>query len=240
MQAIKFNRFSCYYKIKKEYMAALEDINLDIPNGELFVVVGESGSGKTTMLKCIMGQCRYVKGELEVNGQAIDNLDVRESSFSYVSQEYSLYPHMTVFENIAFPLRTMHTPQNEVAERVKDIAEKLDISWLLTRKPKQLSGGQQQRAAIARALVKNPGIMLFDEPFSNVGPELRVELRELVRRIHREYKPAIVFVTHDLSEAFSLADRILVLENGRAVELGTPQQLMDNPRSELIKGFLKK
>lgn len=240
MQAITFENFSCYYKVKGEYVTALDNIDLEIADGELFVVVGESGSGKSTFLKCIMGQCRYVKGNVLVNGQPIDNLDVRESSFSYVSQEYSLYPHMTVFENIAFPLRTMQTPQSEVNERVREIAKKLEIDWLLTRKPKQLSGGQQQRAALARALVKNPGIMLFDEPFSNVGPELRVELRELIRKIHREYMPAIVFVTHDLGEAFSLADRMLVLENGAAVELGTPQQLMNSPRSELIKGFLKK
>lgn len=240
MQAITFDKFSCYYKVKNEYIAALEDIDLEIANGELFVVVGESGSGKTTFLKCIMSQCNYVKGNVFVNGQIIDDLDVRESSFSYVSQEYSLYPHMTVFENIAFPLRSMHTPQSEVYARVKEIAEKLEIGWLLTRKPKQLSGGQQQRVALARALVKNPSILLFDEPFSNVGPELRVELRELIRKIHKEYKPTIVFVTHDLGEAFSLADRILVLEEGMAVELGTPRQLIDNPRSELIKGFLKR
>ena len=156
MDAIQFKDFSCYYKQRKEYITALDHINLTVKHGELLVVLGPSGCGKTTMLKCILGLCNYIGGDLLIDGVSADTFQVQNANIGYVRQEFSLYPHLTVYENIAFPLRTIHTTQEEVDRRVKEIANLLEIEWLLTRKPKQLSGGQNQRVALARALIKNP------------------------------------------------------------------------------------
>lgn len=231
MNTIEFNAFSCYYKCKKEYITALDEITVGISPGELFVVLGQSGSGKTTLLKSILGLCDYIQGSLTVDGVSIDDLKLSKSNIGYVRQEVGLYPHMTVYENIAFPLRTIHTPQEEVDRRVKELAAVLGIDWLLTRKPKQLSGGQHQRVAIARALIKNPTIVLFDEPFSNIDPTLRTELRQLIKKVHQLYKCTMVFVTHDLADAYALADRILILEDGKVKAIGSPAELME-------KGYL--
>lgn len=232
MDAITFQDFSCYYKHKKEYITALDHINLTVKRGELLVVLGPSGCGKTTMLKCILGLCNYIGGELLIDGVSTDHFQVHNSNIGYVRQEFSLYPHMTVYENIAFPLRTIHTAQEEVDRRVKEIANLLEIEWLLTRKPKQLSGGQNQRVALARALIKNPVTVLFDEPFSNIDPTLRTQLRFLVKKIHDAFGCTILFVTHDLSDALSLADRVVILENGTISAIGTPQELTE-------KGYLQ-
>ena len=231
MNTIEFNQFSCYYKCKKEYITALDEITVGISPGELFVVLGQSGSGKTTLLKSILGLCDYIQGSLTVDGVSIDDLKLSQSNIGYVRQEVGLYPHMTVYENIAFPLRTIHTSQDEVDRRVKELSSVLGIDWLLTRKPKQLSGGQHQRVAIARALIKNPAIVLFDEPFSNIDPKLRTELRQLTKMVHQLYKCTMVFVTHDLADAYALADRILILEQGKILAVGTPAELME-------KGYL--
>lgn len=232
MDAIQFKDFSCYYKQRKEYITALDHINLTVKRGELLVVLGPSGCGKTTMLKCILGLCNYIGGELLIDGVSTDHFQVHNSNIGYVRQEFSLYPHMTVYENIAFPLRTIHTAQEEVDRRVKEIANLLEIEWLLTRKPKQLSGGQNQRVALARALIKNPVTVLFDEPFSNIDPTLRTQLRLLVKKIHDAFGCTILFVTHDLSDALSLADRVVILENGTISAIGTPQELTE-------KGYLQ-
>jgi len=238
MIKIKFENFSCYYKNRKETITALNSVNLEIESGELLALVGESGSGKSTMLKSILGKCDYVDGNLTVNNVPIDNLDLKNTSFAFVKQEIALYPHLTVFDNIAFPLKSIHTGREEIEKRVKTIAKRFDIDWLLTRKPKQLSIGQQQRVAIARALVKNPEIVMFDEPFANVDPVLKAELRQLVKRLHKEFNMTIVFATHDLDEAFALADRIAVLEKGRLVDIATPESLRQGCNSSLIKTYL--
>lgn len=239
MNVVEFTHFSCYYKRKNELTKALDDLSFSIAEGELFVVVGESGCGKTTLLKSVMGLSEYLEGELTVDGISVDSLDVRHSNIGYVSQEAALYPHLTVYENIAFPLRSMHTAQEEVDRRVKDIAQILDVTWLLTRKPRQLSWGQRQRIAIARALIKNPSILLLDEPFSNADPKLRTELRCLLRSIHQQLQTTMLFVTHDLGEAFSLADRMLVLEQGHTADIGSPAELLQNHRSALLEDYLK-
>ena len=237
MQYIQFDDFSAYYKQKKVYAAALDHLSFKIDKGEFFVVVGASGSGKSTLLKCILGLNRDIEGDLYIDGVSIDDLNAKDGNMAYVTQEIALYPHLTVYENIAFPLRLMHTPQDEVDRRVKEIAELVRVKWLLTRKPRQLSGGQQQRVAIARALIKNPQLLLFDEPFSNVDPSLRLELRQLVKQIHHRFGATTVFVTHDLTEAFFLADRIAVLEEGNVVQIGTPEQLRENPQATLLQAF---
>lgn len=225
MQGIVFDDFSCFYKDKKEYIIALDKLSFQILPGELFVVVGPSGSGKSTLLRCILGMCEYVEGQLHIGGVSVDEFDVRHGNVGYVSQEYALYPTMTVYENIASPLRIMHTEQEETDRRVKKIAQMLEIDWLLTRLPRQLSGGQQQRVVIARALVKNPGVVLLDEPFSNVDPVLRNEMLHLIQKLHKTYGNTMVYVTHRIDEAVALADRILVLDEGCVAALGTPEQI---------------
>ncbi len=237
MSRLEFRDFTCYYKQKSQFVSALEHLDLTVQSGELLVVVGQTGSGKTTLLRSCMGLNRYYEGELLIDGVPVEQLNVRKSNVSYVKQELALYPGMTVYENIAFPLRMQHTPQEQVDRQVKEMAELVDISLLLTRKPKQLSGGQLQRVAIARALVKNPRIVYFDEPFGNLDPPLRAELRALVKEIHRKLCPTVLFVTHDLQEAFQLADRIAVLEEGKLVELGAPDQLEHT--SELLKSWFE-
>jgi len=238
MNAIELIDFSCYYAAGKDEVCALSHLSFTVPTGELLVVAGKSGSGKSTLLKCILGMGPEIEGELLIGNTRIDDFRVKNSNIAYVRQEIALYPHLTVYENIAFPLRSMRTAQEEVDRRVKQIAALLEVDWLLTRKPKQLSGGQQQRIAIARALVKNPDIILMDEPFSNVEPGMRMQLRRLVQKIHKAFHSTIVFVTHDLSEAFFLADRILVLEDGCIADLGSPTQLRTCAQSDLIKEFL--
>jgi len=160
--------------------------------------------------------------------------DLKSANIGYIRQENALYPHLTVYENIAFPLRAIHTPQPEVDRRVKSIAQTLEIPYLLTRKPKHLSGGQQQRVAIARAFIKNPTLFLLDEPFSNIDPQLRMEMRQLLKKLHREFRPTMILVTHDLGEAFSVADRILVLKDGKVSQLGTPIELMHTLREDTL------
>lgn len=204
MQGIVFDDFSCFYKDKKEYIIAIDKLSFQILPGELFVVVGPSGSGKSTLLRCILGMCEYVEGQLHIGGVSVDEFDVRHGNVGYVSQEYALYPTMTVYENIASPLRIMHTEQEETDRRVKKIAQMLEIDWLLTRLPRQLSGGQQQRVVIARALVKNPGVVLLDEPFSNVDPVLRNEMLYLIKKLHKTYGNTMVYVTHRIDEAVAL------------------------------------
>ena len=241
MSRIQLKDFSVFYKLKKkEYAVALDKINLTVSDGEFLVVVGPSGCGKTTLIKSILGLCQLTDGEIEIDGISLNKTDKKQKNIGYVSQEYSLYPQMTVYENIAFPLRMMHTAQKEVDIRVRAIAQRLQIEWLLTRKPNQLSGGQHQRIAIARALIKNPRLVLFDEPFSNLDPALRLEMRELVKELHDEQRPTYIFVTHDLSEAMYLAERIVVMARGEIVEEGTPKEIEKQSKTKFVKDFFAK
>ena len=202
------------------------------------MILGESGSGKSTLLKSILNLQENTSGVLLIDGVSVKEIDMRDNIFAYVSQQYILYPHMLIYENIAYPLRVMKTSHEEVDQRVRAIATQLGISHLLNRKPRQLSGGQHQRVALARALIKHPKYILMDEPFSNVDPELRGELRQMVRDIHKDYDATIIFVTHDLQEAFSLGDRIAVLTDGKIEEIGTPRQLRTTAQPELLREYL--
>ncbi len=240
MAELLFKDYSAFYKYKKQYYIALDKINLTIKDGTLAVVVGPSGCGKTTLLKCVAGLHELTEGELLADGENVESLPPNARSIAYVAQEYSLYPQMTVFENIAYPLKLMHTPYSEINERVKEVAKELEIDWLLTRKPKQLSGGQQQRVAIARALVKKPRIILFDEPFANLEHELRLKMQQLVKGLHNRQKQTIIFVTHDLTEAFLLAEQIIVLNEGCVEQEGAPYDIENNPKSKFVKEFLQK
>ena len=240
MEIIRLNEFSCFYRNKKEYVTALDKVSFSVERGEFLVVIGESGCGKTTLLRACLGLAQYYDGELFVDGVSIDDVDLKRGRYAYVSQEIGLYPNLTVYKNIAFPLSVTHTSPEEIDKRVKRIASELDIDFLLSRKPSQLSIGQQQRVAIARALIKDPTIIYFDEPFSNLDPALRSERRAVVKKLHGVYGVTVVFVTHDIGEALALADRIAVLEKGSLLEIGTPEYLLENGKSELIKGFLNK
>ena len=240
MEIIRLNNFSCFYQNKKEYVTALDNVSFSIERGEFFVIIGESGCGKTTLLRSCLGLAPYYEGDIFVDGVSIDEMDLKRGRYAYVSQEIGLYPNLTVYKNIAFPLSVTHTLPQEIDKRVKKIAAELGIDFLLSRKPSQLSIGQQQRVAIARAMIKDPTIMYFDEPFSNLDPVLRLELRSVVQKLHETYGTTVVFVTHDISEALSIADRIAVLEKGKLLEIGTPEYLVQNGKSELIKGFLNK
>lgn len=237
MNGIRFEEFSCFYKNKKEFHPALNRISMEIQQGEFLVVVGESGSGKTTLLKSILGLCEYIEGNLYIDDVSIDDYSAAKENVGYVSQEIILYPNLTVYENIAFPLRQMHTPQHEVDVRVKTIAQQLEIDYLLTRLPRHLSGGQHQRVALARALIKNPQMLLLDEPFSNLEPDLRKNLRQYVKKLHESYDNTTIYVTHDLEEAWTIADRILILDNGCVTALGTPDELQSSESFRLLEGI---
>lgn len=236
---IKCNDFSAFYVNKKEQFTALDKLTFSINRGELFVVAGESGSGKTTLLKSILRMIPYIDGEMLVDGISIDELDIKTCNFAFVDQDVTLYPNKTVYENIAFPLLMSRTPYEEIDRRVKEIADIMDIRWLLSRKPKQLSGGQHQRVGLARAIVKKPDLLLLDEPFSNLDPDIRKQMRTFLRQVHQQYHTTILFVTHDLGEAFSLADRMMVLKDGKIEVIGQPKELIDNPRSELLEVYLQ-
>ena len=223
---IKFVDFSCYYMLKKEKIPVLENINFQVEEGDFFVITGPSGCGKSTLLKSILGLGGYYSGDIIVNGRSFEDISGKDNVFGYVSQEYSLYPSMTVYENIALPLKVMHTPHEELDARVRGVAKRLKIDWLLTRKPKQLSGGQQQLVAVARALVRNPEVLLMDEPLSNIDPKWRTEMRELLREINKDYHCTVLFVTHDIPEALYLGEHIMVFGDGQIERIVTPEEFI--------------
>ena len=238
MAVLQFKNFSAYYKVDKTTLGvAVDNINLEVQNGEFLVIVGPSGCGKTTLIRCILSGISLTEGEILLDGVNIETIKKKNRNLAYISQECNLFPKMTVFDNIAFPLRMMNTPHEEVQRRVKEIAQKTEIYELLTRKPAQLSGGQIQRVEIARALVKNPRIVLFDEPFANLDVKLKTAMRTLVKDMHNERKSTFLFVTHDLTEALMLADKILVMNEGEIVEIGTPQEITEHPQSQFTKEF---
>lgn len=232
---IEFNKFSVYYKQKKNYVVALDEVSFFLDEGEFLVLAGPSGCGKTTVLKSILGACENTTGEAYLDGNAIAPAPKGDGQIAYVSQEYSLYSTMTVYENIAFPLRMMHTSYEETDRRVRRIAGLLELDWLLSRKPRQLSEGQHQRVAIARALIKKPRLLLLDEPFASLHPELRGKMQEMVKKIHSEQRVTILLVTHDIREALGLADRIAVMDSGGIVQISTPAEILENPKSDLVK-----
>lgn len=226
MEILRFDNYSVYFKVKKDYFIALDRIDLHVEDGEFLSITGPSGSGKTTLLRSAMGLSNTLTaGEVFYRGQPVCGVDMTKENIGYISQEYSLYPSMTIYENIAYPLTVMGTERDEIDRRVRELADILGLTFLLTRKPRQLSGGQQQRAALGRLLVKAPRLALFDEPFSNVAPDLRQELGQLVKRYHREQRPTILFVTHDLQEAVSLGERVVWMDQGEVRRIASASDL---------------
>jgi lactose/L-arabinose transport system ATP-binding protein len=217
---------------------AIEGLNLEVDDGSFTVFVGPSGCGKSTLLRMIAGLESITGGELLIGGRAVNNADPIERGVAMVFQNYALYPHMTVEQNIGFSLRIAGLPKSEIARRVQDAAATLQIEGLLKRKPAQLSGGQRQRVAIGRAIVRNPEVFLFDEPLSNLDAELRVSMRVEIAKLHQRLGATMIYVTHDQTEAMTLADKIVVIRAGKIEQSGTPQELYSNPDNLFVAGFI--
>ena len=217
----------------------LKDINLDIKSGEFIVFVGPSGCGKSTLLRCISGLETITSGTLEIDGRVVNEVAPSKRGIAMVFQSYALYPHMNVFDNMAYSLKLQGTDKAEIRQKVEEAAAKLQLTQYLDRLPKALSGGQRQRVAIGRAIVRDPKVFLFDEPLSNLDAALRVQTRLEIARL-KESLPntTMVYVTHDQVEAMTLADRIVVLNAGRVEQVGTPMELYEKPQSLFVAGFI--
>jgi multiple sugar transport system ATP-binding protein len=217
---------------------AVKDLNLDIADGEFIVFVGPSGCGKSTALNMIAGLEDISDGELRMNTKLVNQLSPKDRDIAMVFQTYALYPHMTVRQNMAFPLKIAHVPQDEAERRVKEAADLLELNDHLDRKPANLSGGQRQRVAMGRAIVRNPQAFLMDEPLSNLDAKLRVQMRTMISRLQQRLKVTTIYVTHDQTEAMTLGDRILVLRLGVRQQVGSPQELYDYPANLFVAGFI--
>jgi multiple sugar transport system ATP-binding protein len=217
---------------------AVRSINLDIPDNEFVVLVGPSGCGKSTTLRMIAGLEEITSGDIYIGGQIVNDRPPKDRDIAMVFQNYALYPHMSVFENMSFGLRLRKFPKDEIKKRVDNAARILDITALLDRKPKALSGGQRQRVAMGRAIVRNPKVFLFDEPLSNLDAKLRVQMRTEIKRVHQMVKTTTVYVTHDQVEAMTLADRVVVMNNGIIEQIASPQDLYHHPKTKFVAGFI--
>jgi multiple sugar transport system ATP-binding protein len=213
-------------------------VSLEIPDGKFVALVGPSGCGKTTTLRMIAGLEEASDGEILIGGEVVNDTPPKERDIAMVFQSYALYPHMTVFENMAFGLRLKGVPKAGIVERVRQAARILHIEELLDRRPKQLSGGQRQRVAMGRAIVRQPKVFLFDEPLSNLDAKLRVHMRTEIKRIHQQVRTTTVYVTHDQVEAMTLADSVVVMNKGVVEQHGPPQQLYEAPRTRFVAGFI--
>ncbi len=217
---------------------AVRSINLNIPDNELVVLVGPSGCGKSTTLRMIAGLEEVTSGDILIGGEIVNDLPPKDRDIAMVFQNYALYPHMTAFENMSFGLKLRKVAKNEIQKRVDEAGHILDITELLDRKPKALSGGQRQRVAMGRAIVRNPKVFLFDEPLSNLDAKLRVQMRIEIKRVHQMVKTTTVYVTHDQVEAMTLADRVVVMNNGSIEQIAKPQELYHHPKTHFVAGFI--
>ncbi|MBR6409820.1 MAG: sn-glycerol-3-phosphate ABC transporter ATP-binding protein UgpC [Clostridia bacterium] len=227
--------------IYKKYpggVTAVSDFNLEIKDKEFLVLVGPSGCGKTTTLRMIAGLEEITEGELFIGDTLVNDVAPKDRKIAMVFQNYALYPHMTVFENMAFALKLSKTPKAEIKQRVEEAARILDISHLLERKPKALSGGQKQRVALGRAIVRNPKVFLLDEPLSNLDAKLRATMRTELTKLHNRVETTFVYVTHDQVEAMTMATRIVVMKDGLIQQVDTPQTLYDFPVNLFVAGFI--
>src|SRR5947199_2850376 len=217
---------------------AVKDIDLDIPDGEFVILVGPSGCGKSTLLRMIVGLEDISDGEIKIGGTVVNDKPPRERNLAMVFQNYALYPHMTVRENMAFPLRLAKVPDEEVNQRVEEAAKVLELTEHLDRKPANLSGGQRQRVAMGRAIVREPSAFLLDEPLSNLDAKLRVQMRTEISRIQRRLGTTTVYVTHDQVEAMTLGDRVAVMRTGLLQQVASPQELYERPENLFVAGFI--
>lgn len=227
--------------VEKQYpngFKAVHGIDLEIRDGEFMVFVGPSGCAKSTTLRMIAGLEEITGGEVYIDDKLVNDLPPKDREIAMVFQNYALYPHMTVYDNMAFGLKLRKTPKKEIDERVREAAEKLEITDLLDRKPKEMSGGQRQRVALGRAIVRKPKVFLFDEPLSNLDAKLRVSMRVRITQLHKELKNTMIYVTHDQVEAMTMGDRITVLNYGRIMQVDTPLNLYHKPKNKFVAGFI--
>ena len=226
--------------IRKNYdkIEVIHGVDLDINSGEFIVFVGPSGCGKSTLLRMIAGLEDITEGEISIDGEIVNKIIAAERGVAMVFQSYALYPHMTVFDNMAFALKQAKTPVDEIQRRVKEAAKILQIENLFERLPKQLSGGQRQRVAIGRAIVRDPKVFLFDEPLSNLDAALRVQTRIEIAKLHNQLTATMIYVTHDQVEAMTLADRIVVINQGIIEQVGTPVELYNSPTNQFVAEFI--
>ncbi len=227
--------------VEKKYpngYKAVHGIDLDIKEGEFMVLVGPSGCAKSTTLRMIAGLEEATGGTIEIGDKVVNDMPAKDRGIAMVFQNYALYPHMTVYENMAFGLRMRKFPKEEVDARVRDAAEKLEITELLDRRPKEMSGGQRQRVALGRAMVRQPEVFLFDEPLSNLDAKLRVSMRVRISQLHKQMGSTMIYVTHDQTEAMTMGDRITVLKSGEIMQVDTPLNLYNRPVNKFVAGFI--
>jgi len=226
--------------VRKSFGAldVIKGVNLEVKSGEFTVFVGPSGCGKSTLLRMIAGLEDVTSGQLSIGGADVTHAEPSERGIAMVFQSYALYPHLTVAENIGFGLSLAGRPKAEIAEKVRGVAESLQLSQLLDRKPKALSGSQRQRVAIGRAIIRNPKIFLFDEPLSNLDASLRAQMRMEIIELHDRLGATMIYVTHDQVEAMTMADKIVVLNGGRIEQIGSPMELYDRPKTAFVAGFI--
>ena len=227
-------------KLNKHFgeVKAVRDFDLEIPDKEFMVLVGPSGCGKTTTLRMVAGLEDITSGDILIDDKVVNNLPPKDRDIAMVFQNYALYPHMTVYQNMAFGLTLRKFPKAEIEQRVKDAAEILNIKELLDRKPKALSGGQRQRVAVGRAIVRKPKVFLFDEPLSNLDAKLRVQMRVELKKLHDRLQTTIIYVTHDQVEAMTMGDRIVVMKDGLKQQVGPPLELYFHPANKFVAGFI--
>ena len=229
-----------YEHVTKRFgnVTALNDLDIHVEDKEFLVLVGPSGCGKTTALRCLAGLEEVTEGRILIGDQVVNDVPPKDRDIAMVFQSYALYPHMTVYENMAFGLKLRKVPKDEIKRRVQEAAEILGIEQLLDRKPRQLSGGQRQRVAVGRAIVRNPKVFLFDEPLSNLDAKLRVQTRTEISKLHKRLQTTFIYVTHDQVEAMTMADRIAVINHGVLQQIDTPQALYERPANMFVAGFI--
>ena len=225
-------------QITDEGVVAVQEFSLDIKDKEFIVLVGPSGCGKSTTLRMVAGLEEISGGELIIDGKVMNDVAPKDRDIAMVFQNYALYPHMSVYDNMAFSLKLRHTPKDEIDRKVREAAEILDITQYLERKPKALSGGQRQRVAIGRAIVRAPKVMLMDEPLSNLDAKLRNEMRAEIIKLRQRIDTTFMYVTHDQTEAMTLGDRIVIMKDGYIQQIGTPQEVFNHPANLFVAGFI--
>ncbi|MCR5266068.1 MAG: sn-glycerol-3-phosphate ABC transporter ATP-binding protein UgpC [Cyanobacteria bacterium RUI128] len=216
----------------------INNINLEISDKEFIVLVGASGCGKSTILRMIAGLEDITSGQILIGDKVVNNVHPKDRDIAFVFQSYALYPHMSVYDNIAFGLKMRKTDKKVIDEKVREVAEVLDLTQYLDRKPKQLSGGQRQRVALGRAMVRNPKVFLMDEPLSNLDAKLRVQMRSEIKKLHRRLDTTFIYVTHDQTEALTMGDRIVVLDKGVIQQVDTPKNIYSYPANTFVAGFI--
>ena len=225
-------------KVYPNGFEAVKDFSLEVEDQEFIIFVGPSGCGKSTTLRMIAGLEEISSGELKIDGRVVNDVEPKDRDIAMVFQNYALYPHMTVFDNMAFGLKLRKVPKDEIKKKVEEAAKILDLEKLLDRKPKALSGGQRQRVAMGRAIVRNPKVFLMDEPLSNLDAKLRVQMRSEIASLHNRLKATIIYVTHDQTEAMTLGTRIVVLKDGVIMQVDSPQKLYNEPNNLFVAGFI--